>query len=211
MGKLPSPGEFVGPWYSWWPGDLMPTISASTDIVVADEADDEALSALIGCDRAELAAWRRAGNHPYVARIDGEPVACGWSAWAQLEIGELGIDRPLPAGDRYLWGFITAERWRGRGIYPRLLATIVRREGGRQRYWIGHEPGNRSSGRGIVKAGFARVGKIYRDPAGEYALEVLPGVDAGRAMVGASILGAYVYGAGDGEERQPAQPRSARP
>jgi GNAT superfamily N-acetyltransferase len=188
----------------------MPTFSASTDIVIAAEVADEALMALLSCDRAELAAWRRAGNHPYIATIAGEPVACGWSAWTQLEIGELGIDRLLPAGDRYLWGFITAERWRGRGIYPRLLAAIVRREGGRQRYWIGHEPGNRSSGRGIVKAGFARVGKIYRDPAGEYALEVLPGVNTERAMVGASVLGAYVYGAGDGEEQQPAQPRGAR-
>lgn len=195
VGMLPSPGEFVGPWYSWWPGDAQPTFSMLPGFSITAEPDDAALIALMNCTVADLIAWRRAGNHPYVALVHGEPVACGWSAWGRLEIGELDLARLLPAGDRYLWGFVTAEEWRGRGLYPRLIAAIIRHEGVAQRYWIGHEPDNRSSARGIARAGFQRIGKIYRDSRGEFALEVLPGVDDHRATVGASILGAYVFGA----------------
>lgn len=153
--------------------------------------DDTALGSLIGAEAADLQAWQRDGNQPYFARVAGEVVACGWSAARTLAIGELGLTRPLPAGDRYLWGFVTAEAWRGQGIYPRLIAAIIAYEGVAHRYWIGHEPGHNSSSRGILKAGFRQVGGIYRRPTGDFAL--VPVGLPERADLGATILGAEVF------------------
>ena len=191
VGAAPSPGEFVGPWYSWWPGDMLPDFTPVPGFAAAPEPNDRTLVALSGGTPSELAAWRRDGNQPYGARIAGEIVACGWSASRTLAIGELDLVRPLAPGERYLWGFATADQWRGRGLYPRLLAAIVRNEGGGNRYWIGHKPGNVASGRGILKAGFGRVGDIYRQPTGEFAL--MPACTPERARIGAAILGASVW------------------
>ncbi|HEY8597476.1 MAG TPA: GNAT family N-acetyltransferase [Thermomicrobiales bacterium] len=180
--------DFVGPWYAWWPGDPAPTFGPWPEFGVAVANDDAALGRLSGADGAELRAWRGDGNHPYLARVSGEVVACGWSATRTLAIGELGLVRSLPAGDRYLWGFVTAEAWRGQGIYPRLIAAIIDQEGAAHRYWIGHEPGHNSSSRGILKAGFRQVGEIYRRLAGDFTL--IPAGAPERAGIGAAVLGA---------------------
>src|SRR4051794_15006117 len=134
-----SGGEFVGPWYGWWAGDTLPALPPLPGLVAGPSDDDQALATMAGCARDEIAAWRAAGHRPYLARIAGEAVACGWSTWDKVKIGEIGLAFTLPPGDRYLWGFVTAERWRGQGLYPRLLQAILRHEGtGESRYWIGH-------------------------------------------------------------------------
>jgi len=191
-------GDFVGPWYGWWPGDPAPTFGPwpEFDVTLAD--DDAALGELIGARVADLQAWQRGGNQPYLARVAGEVVACGWSATRVLAIGELGLVQPLTAGDRYLWGFVTAKAWRGRGIYPRLIAAIIDQEGAAHRYWIGHEPGHNSSSRGILKASFQQVGEIYRRLAGNFTL--LPTGTSERAEVGAAVLGATVIADGAASE-----------
>lgn len=194
MGIIHDAGDFVGPWYAWWPGDPAPTFAVWPEFRAAPADDDTALGGLIGVEAAELQVWQGDGNQPYLARVAGEVVACGWSATRTLAIGELGLMRSLSSGERYLWGFVTAEPWRGRGIYPRLLAAIIRHEGAAHRYWIGHEPGHNSSNRGIVKAGFQQVGEIYHRAAGDFAL--LPTGDSARAEVGAAVLGATVIDAG---------------
>src|SRR5262245_61858942 len=113
-------GDFVGPWYGWWPGDPLPALPPLAGLVPGPAEDDAALAALAGIDVAEVAARREAGHRPYLAHLAGEPIACGWSTWDKVEIGEIGLAFTLPPGERYLWGFVTAEHWRGRGIYPHL-------------------------------------------------------------------------------------------
>ncbi len=191
------PDDFLGPWYTWWPGDPLPALPPLPAFAAAPSDDDRALAALAGVGVEEVAARRRAGNRPYLARLGGEPVACGWSAGGAVEIGEIGLAFTLPPGERYLWGFATAEHRRGRGVYPRLLQAILRREGpGGARYWIGHAPENGASGRGILKAGFRRAGDVYRLPAGDLALVPVGPVE--RARAGAALLGAELHDTGDG-------------
>jgi hypothetical protein len=194
VGIIHDVGDFVGPWYAWWPGDPIPPFDPWPAFSAAPADDDAALAQLIGAPVADIQAWRRDGNQPYLARVAGEVVACGWSATRMVSIGELGLEQPLPAGDRYLWGFVTAEPWRGQGIYPRLIAAIIGYEGAAHRYWIGHEPGHNSSSRGILKAGFRQIGEIYRRPRGDFTLR--PMSDATRAKIGAAVLGATAVAVG---------------
>jgi GNAT superfamily N-acetyltransferase len=186
------PGDFVGPWYVRWPGDPLPALPPLPGFTAAPAEDDRTLAALAGVELAEVAARRRAGNRPYLARLDGEPVALGWSTGTAVEIGELDLAFTLPPGNRYLWGFVTAPAWRGRGLYPRLLQAILRAEGADIRAWIGHEPGNTASARGILRAGFRCVGHVFRTPAGIFV--VTPTGPIERARAGAALLGATLHG-----------------
>ena len=195
-------GEFVGPWYAWWPRDPLPALPPPPGFAAAPADDDRVLAALAGIGVEEVAAWRRVGNQPYLARMAGEPVGYGWSAGRRLEIGELGLAHALPPGERYLWGFATAERWRGRGVYPLLLQAILCRERmAGARFWIGHARDNAASARGILRAGFRHVGDVYRLPTEHLALVPVGPIE--RARVGAALLGAVLCGDGGGS--QPAE------
>jgi RimJ/RimL family protein N-acetyltransferase len=189
-------GDFVGPWYAWQPGDPLPTLPPLPGFTAAPADDDRALAALARLGIDEMMALRHAGNRPYIVRLAGELVAHGWSTDSTVEIGELGLRFTLPPGERYLWGFATEERWRGRGVYPRLLQAILRlEEAGDARYWIGHEPDNAASARGILRAGFRRVGDVFRLPTGRLALVPVGPIE--RARVGAALLGADLRADGD--------------
>jgi GNAT superfamily N-acetyltransferase len=194
-----SGGDFVGPWYAWWPGDPLPALPPQPGFAATPADEDGVLTALAGIGVEEVAARRRAGHRPYIAHLGGEPVAHGWSTGGAVEIGELGLAFTLPPGERYLWGFATEEHWRGRGLYPRLLQAILRHEGlSDVRYWIGHTPENAPSARGILKAGFRRVGDVYRLPTGRFVL--VPTGPLERAPLGAALLGAQLHGEGEGDE-----------
>lgn len=186
-------GEFVGPWYSWWPGDSLPPLAALLGFVAGPVTNDVAFTAATGLASDEIAARRMAGDRPYLATAGGEAIGWGWSATRRLAIGALGIVRALPSTDRYLWAFETAEAWRGRGVYPLLLQAILRHEAPEGvRAWIGHDPGNAASARGIGKAGFRSVGQLHRLPSGDYLLLATGPLD--RARIGAALLGAGVHG-----------------
>jgi hypothetical protein len=200
------PGDFVGPWYVRWPGDPLPSLPPLPGFIAAPADDDRTLAALAGIDLAEVAARRRAGNQPYLAQLDGDPVALGWSTGNIIEIGELDITAPLPPGNRYLWGFVTVPAQRGRGLYPRLLQAILRAEGADIRAWIGHEPDNTASSRGILKAGFRCVGHVFRIPDGTFV--VTPTGPVERARAGAAILGAAL--SDEGEPPRPGTSLAAR-
>ena len=129
-GNDPRFGEFVGPWYTWWPGDPLPALPALAGFAAAPIADDAAFAHVSGLSAAEIAARRANGDRPYLATVAGAGVGWGWSATRQLSIGELGIERALPPTDRYLWAFETLPEWRGRGVYPRLLQVIPAPRGG---------------------------------------------------------------------------------
>ena len=92
---LPGPGgDFVGPWYAWWPGDPLPALPSLPGFATAP-ADDRALAGLAGLGVEEVATRRRAGHRPYIAHLGGEPVAHGWSTGSAVE-----ISKRTPPGSR---------------------------------------------------------------------------------------------------------------
>ena len=135
------------------------------------ETDAGRMAALQGRAGDEMARRLAEGHRAYVALRDGAPAAWGWSATRSAAIGELGSTFRVPAGERYLWNFVTAPAHRGRGIYPRLLDAIVRAESAEaERFWVAHAPENRASGAGITKAGFRTVADLSFDAAGRPAV-----------------------------------------
>lgn len=132
------------------------------------------------------------GHTPWSARIDGEPVGWGWCATREVSIGELDIAVPLPPGNRYLWDFFTVPAWRGRGIYPRLLRTIIEHEPEVARFWVGHDLGNLASARGITKAGFHEVGLLYHRQDGGF--ELVPSGPLERAVAASDLFAVPIAG-----------------
>jgi len=110
------------------------------------------------------------GHRAYVAWRHGEPAAWGWVATRTATIGELSATFAVPAGERYLWNFVTRPAHRGLGIYPRLLDAIVRAESRAERFWIAYAPENHASGAGMRKAGFVEVAELSFDASGRPAV-----------------------------------------
>jgi len=181
------PGEPAGPLYTWWRDDPLVELPALPGLAIELARELDLLAELSGLPVGEVQARVDAGHRPYLARLDGVPVAYGWVATRRASIGALGISFSVPPGNRYLWDFVTLPRWRGRGIYPRLLQAILRREVEADRFWIGHDVPNVASARGILKAGFTRVGEIYWLPDGSLAMAAVSSLE--RARAGAALLG----------------------
>lgn len=182
------PGQPGGSWYGWWRGDPLPALPRLDGLVVEWVEDARLIAAIARLSEDEAHRRLAAGNRAYVARMHGLAVASGWSATRAVEIGELSLAFALPPGDHYLWAFATTPDWRGRGVYPRLLQAILRAEMDEAvRFWIGHEPGNIASARGIVKAGFTRAGDLFILADGSLALASAGPLE--RARDGADVLG----------------------
>ncbi len=138
---------------TWWYEDGQPALELLSTMTVESPDDEFLLADLCGLRPAEVARRRAEGHRPYTAHVEGEPAAYGWVASERCAIGELELRFDLPAGNRYLWDFATLPPFRGQGIYPRLLAEIVRREcPPATRAWIIHAPENLPSGIGIARA-----------------------------------------------------------
>jgi GNAT superfamily N-acetyltransferase len=158
-----------------------PTLAPLPGLTVAREHDAARMAALQGRDPSEIAGRFARGHRAYVAHVHGEPAAWGWVATRSAEIGELGTRFDVPAGERYLWNFVTRPSHRGLGIYPRLLDAIVRAESAEAtRFWVAYAPENHASGAGIRKAGFVAVAELSFDAAGRAALQAMR-PDGGRA------------------------------
>ena len=167
--------------------DPVPPMDALPGLVVRPEASAAVLAAVQGRSEAEIQRRFDAAHRAYVAWRDGEPAAWGWVATRTAEIGELGSSFEIPAGERYLWNFVTLPAHRGQGIYPRLLDAIVRAESREaERFWIAYAPENHASGAGIRKAGFVALAELSFDAAGRPALK---GLIPGGARVASRVLG----------------------
>jgi GNAT superfamily N-acetyltransferase len=149
--------------------------------------DDGLLARIANLSTEEVARRRRDGHRPYLALLDGRPAAYGWVAARVASIGELNVEIQLPAGHRYLWDFATLPEFRGRGVYPQLLAEILRREcPPATRVWIIFAPENLPSGIGIQRAGIEPVAELSFDRDGRPALTPLG--DGERAKVASQIF-----------------------
>lgn len=173
----------VGTFYSWWRGDPLPDLSEIDGLEIASHAQDGDLPDLTADDVRQQS---KQGHQLYLARLAGMPVGYGWLATTAISIGELGVERPLPTTDRYLWGFVTVVKQRGRGIYPRLIQAMLRHEPA-ERFWIGHDTANIASGRGILKAGCTPVGEVFVLTSGE--LRLVPAASPERAAACAQVFG----------------------
>ena len=154
--------------------DPRPDLTPLPGLAVRREHDAARMAALQQKPAAEMARRFAAGHRAYVAMLDGAPAAWGWVGTREAEIGELATRFAIPAGERYLWNFVTPHPYRGLGIYPRLVDAIVRAEACEAaRFWIAAAPENHASGSGIRKAGFSPVAELSFDGAGRPALEAL--------------------------------------
>jgi len=144
--------------------DTLSFIKPPTGLIM-EECTKVGLLAWMGGTTREDVVKRIANDHvAFVAYLNNMPAAFGWMARGKAMIGELAHELILPIGNRYLWNFRTMETFRGLGIYPILLQYIINFECEKaDRFWIIHAPENRSSLKGIQKAGFHYVGKIYNN------------------------------------------------
>ena len=141
--------------YNWSRGDPLPELEPLEAFGAAVAADVELLARLHGVAPDEIQRRFDEGNRCYLAYLDGEPVGYGWVATKVGRIEEAGLSWPLGPQDRHLWDFVTLPPYRGRGVYPHLLQTILRAESeGAEHFWIGHRGDNLATQRGILKAGF---------------------------------------------------------
>lgn len=168
--------------YTWWRGDELPSLPSLDGFRSEYTEDVQLLAKLHKLDVPTIETRLETSNKPYVAFIQDEPVAYGWSATKTVGIVEAGIEWPLTPSDRALWDFVTFEAWRGRGIYPLLLQAILRTEQSEaERFWIGHRADNDASKRGILKAGFqlSNIGVMTPD----YQPRAVPRGNRERALV----------------------------
>ena len=110
----------VGLVWSFWYGDessVLPTLPKfDVDAVGSDAL--EPLSDAFGSNIALAAPLNEMGYRLYVAYLDAEPVAYGWSASGQTFFGEPPVNFYLPAANHYLRDFVMLPAFRGLGIYP---------------------------------------------------------------------------------------------
>lgn len=173
---------------TFWIEDTLTSLPPLPGFTAGAALDWEEVAEINHLSQTEVMNRRQDGHRPYIARVDGQPVAYGWLATSKVSIGELDINVELPPNDRYLWDFATLPDWQGRGLYPRLLQSILEQEiNNAKRFWIIHAPENLPSGAGMSKAGFEFVGQLSFTLDGKVGLA--PYSDSTkRASVGASLL-----------------------
>lgn len=173
---------------TFWTEDTLTPIASLPGFTAGPAHDWDELAEINRLTHAEVMSRLMNGHRPYVARMHGEPVAYGWLATSKISIGELDINVELSPDDRYLWDFATLPNWQGRGLYPRLLQSILEQEIlNAKRFWIIHAPENLPSGAGMSKAGFEFVGQLSFTVDGRVGLA--PYEDSTeRARIGADLL-----------------------
>lgn len=173
---------------TFWIEDTLIPLASLPGFTAGPALDTYELAEINHISYTEVMNRRSNGHRPYVARMDGQPVAYGWLATSQISIGELDINVELSPDDRYLWDFATLPDWQGQGLYPRLLQSILEQESqNAKRFWIIHAPENLPSGAGMSKAGFEFVGQLSFTVDGKVGLA--PYTDSTeRARIGADLL-----------------------
>ena len=172
--------------WSWWKGDPLPPLAAFPGFSLEETTDPATIKKYMYISPEDSRQRMAIGHHAYLARVDNQPVAYGWSATDQAAFGSPSITFHLPPANRYLYHFVTLLPWRGKGLYPRLLQAIIRHEQA-TRFWIIHRQVNKASQRGIAKAGFQLIATIQ--PAAEHGLTLTAAHDTIRAQAAADMFG----------------------
>ena len=173
---------------TFWIEDTFTSISPLSGFTAGPALDWHELAEINHLPYAEVIDRRNDWHSPYVARIYSQPVAYGWFATSKMSIDELNINVELSPDDRYLWDFATLPDWQGRGLYPRLLQSILEQESqNAKRFWIIHAPENLPSGACMSKAGFEFVGQLSFTLNGKVGLATYPD-STERALIGEDVL-----------------------
>lgn len=148
------------PFATWWRGDPLPNLSPlpTFSFSARNSTDTQLIARLANLSQQKISTRFQAGNSLYLAFMDDTPVAYGWVATREGGISAFRFSFAIPSKNCYLWDFLTLPEWRGRGIYPHFLQSIIHQQPFVDRFWIGYEPGNEASAHGIIKAGFHVVG-----------------------------------------------------
>lgn len=172
---------------TWWKGDPLPDLPALPAFSVRPSADRQLIARLTALSEQEISARFQTGNYAYLAFLNETPVAYGWVATREGGVLEIQLHFNLSSRDRYLWDFQTLPEWRGRGVYPHFLQTIIRQEMQlADRFWIFYEPGNKSAARSISKAGFGFFGDFSITEGRVTGIILFE--DSERARTGAQLL-----------------------
>ena len=154
--------ERIGLLWTWWRGDAPGTVSSRERLGISNTKDTYDLARVFGYETGELEQRFSSDHRAYVVSLNGAWVACGWSATGSTSFGVPEVRFTVPPENSYLLDFITLPAWRGKGIYPYLLQTIISKEAIKaNRFWVIHEAGNHASSRGIDKAGFSLASEVY--------------------------------------------------
>lgn len=149
--------------YTWWRGDDLPPSPPLPDFRCEPVVDVPLLARLHKVEATKIEERLADANTAYVAFIENEPAGYGWSG--ANSVGVADIFWPMTPQSRGLWDFFTLASARGRGVYPRLLQAILRREQNEaEKFWLGHRVDNYASKRGIEKAGFSLVNWVVLTP-----------------------------------------------
>jgi GNAT superfamily N-acetyltransferase len=171
---------------TWWQGDPLPRLAPLTQFSAHPSTDIALLADLVQVTEDEIRKRFRTGSVPYIAYIDQVPTAYGWVASKVGDVIEINLHFDLPARNSYLWDFATLPAWRGKGIYPHLLQSIVRQEQSNfDRYWILYAPFNLASRAGIHKAGFQSLLEFNFDQEG---FKAQPLISSERIQTAAELL-----------------------
>lgn len=102
------------------------------------------------------------GRRCYTAWVGSQLAGYGWVSFGGEDVGELGLHLQLQPCEAYVWDCYTLPAFRGKRVYPALLAWILR-ELNNERLcwvWIGADMDNIPSQQGIDRAGFMRVADL---------------------------------------------------
>ena len=147
--------------YSFTQQDTLPPLQPLNGLDIRQNSEPSFMAEIGQTTLHEVENRFAAGHKAYVAYLHGRPAAFGWVATQTARIGELNHEFRLPPRHRYLWNFRTLVAYRGLGIYPHLLQSILKQESAdAECTWIMHAPENTASERGIGKAGFTLTGQV---------------------------------------------------
>ncbi|MAT39838.1 MAG: hypothetical protein CL946_09570 [Ectothiorhodospiraceae bacterium] len=139
--------------------------SAASDISFATVKTIEDIPAALrtkAWDEKVFVERLAAGHYAVVGYWQETPAHISWLADDYLRIDEIGFEWRMPEGVGCIYDCRTLPAFRGKGIYPAALMYVCERTLGQQhrQVWIYCEKGNKSSLRGIQKAGFEYAGSV---------------------------------------------------
>ena len=110
-------------------------------------------------DHASITRRFEQGKRCYAGFHGDEIVTYGWVTFDEETIGELGLTARMRAGEAYIWDCGTPPAYRGKRLYPALLAHILNALAaeGISRAWLGTDADNIPSQKGVALVGFQPI------------------------------------------------------
>ncbi len=124
--------------------------------------DTDKLLDVMYISRADLEKRFADKERCFVALCNGRIVSYFWAQFGLKNLDELHLKLNLPPNEAWMYNAVTIKTARGRGLYPNIIGYMARvlLQSGVDESFIDVDPENRSSIRGLVKAGCTRVALI---------------------------------------------------